>query len=208
MLMFTNPAIPIAITTSIELEAEDAPLLLLGRADDAVLGERGVEVDDVRHHRRAEDPDREQDALRALEAGHEPLRDLPPGRRIGEEHLRRERDHDHADERGDHGLEPAEAARLQREDRERGGARDQRRREERDAEQEVEADRRADELGEVGRHRDHLGLEPEPRRSSCAGSRSRQTSGRFIPVAIPSFALIDWITIPIRFAVRTTQSSR
>ena len=39
-------------------------------------------------------------------------------------------------------------------------------------------------------------------------NRSRQTSGRFIPVAIPSFALIDWITIPIRFAVRMTQSNR
>ena len=38
--------------------------------------------------------------------------------------------------------------------------------------------------------------------------RSRQTSGRFMPVAIPSFALIDWISIAIRFATRTTQSSR
>jgi hypothetical protein len=26
--------------------------------------------------------------------------------------------------------------------------------------------------------------------------RSRQTSGRFMPVATPSFALIDWITPP------------
>ena len=39
-------------------------------------------------------------------------------------------------------------------------------------------------------------------------NRSRQTSGRFIPVAIPSFALIDWISIAIRFATRTTQSRR
>ena len=40
------------------------------------------------------------------------------------------------------------------------------------------------------------------------GKRSRHTSGRFIPVAIPSFALIDWITIAIRFAMRITHSSR
>ena len=40
------------------------------------------------------------------------------------------------------------------------------------------------------------------------GNRSRQTSGRFIPVAIPSFALIDWISIAIRFATSTTQRSR
>ncbi len=39
-------------------------------------------------------------------------------------------------------------------------------------------------------------------------NRSRQTSGRFIPVAIPSFALIDWITIPIRLAMRITHRSR
>ena len=38
--------------------------------------------------------------------------------------------------------------------------------------------------------------------------RSRQTSGRFRPVAMPSLALIDWITIAIRFAASTTQSSR
>ena len=42
------------------------------------------------------------------------------------------------------------------------------------------------------------------RRENC----SRQTSGRFIPVAIPSFALIVWISIAIRFATRTTQRRR
>ena len=40
------------------------------------------------------------------------------------------------------------------------------------------------------------------------GKRSRQTSGRFRPVAIPSFALIDWMSIAIRFAPSTTHSSR
>ena len=39
------------------------------------------------------------------------------------------------------------------------------------------------------------------------GSWSRQTSGRLRPVAMPSLALIDWISIAIRFAARTTQSS-
>ena len=37
---------------------------------------------------------------------------------------------------------------------------------------------------------------------------SRQTSGRFRPVAIPSFADSVWITIAIRFEATTTQSSR
>ena len=37
---------------------------------------------------------------------------------------------------------------------------------------------------------------------------SRQSSGRFFPVAIPSFADWVWISIAIRFAATTTQSSR
>ena len=37
---------------------------------------------------------------------------------------------------------------------------------------------------------------------------SRQSSARFFPVAIPSFADCVWTSIAIRFAARTTQSSR
>ena len=39
------------------------------------------------------------------------------------------------------------------------------------------------------------------------GSRSRHTCGRLRPVAMPSLALIDWMSIAIRFAVSTTHSS-
>ena len=46
------------------------------------------------------------------------------------------------------------------------------------------------------------------RNETRRGNRSRQISGRFLPVAIPSFALIDWMSIAIRFALSTTQSSR
>ena len=44
-------------------------------------------------------------------------------------------------------------------------------------------------------------------RVTALGNRSRQTSGRFLPVAIPSLADIDWMSIAIRFAVRITHSS-
>jgi hypothetical protein len=37
---------------------------------------------------------------------------------------------------------------------------------------------------------------------------SRQSSGRFLPVAIPSFADCVWISIAIRFAASTTHRSR
>ena len=38
-------------------------------------------------------------------------------------------------------------------------------------------------------------------------SRSRQTSGRLRPVAMPSLALSVWTSMAIRFAASTTQSS-
>ena len=39
------------------------------------------------------------------------------------------------------------------------------------------------------------------------GNFCRQTSARFIPVAMPSLALIDWTSIAIRLAARTTHKS-
>ena len=38
--------------------------------------------------------------------------------------------------------------------------------------------------------------------------RSALSSARLSPVAMPSFALIVWISIAIRFETRMTQSSR
>ena len=55
----------------------------------------------------------------------------------------------------------AKPAPLQFEDPERDHAGDQPGDEQRHAEQEVEADRRAEELGDVGRHRHQLGLDPQ-----------------------------------------------
>ena len=83
-----------------------------------------------------------------------------------------------------------------------------RRREEPEAEEQVEADRRAEELGEVGRHRDRLRLHPERERRRRRENRSRQTSGRLRPVAMPSFAESVWISIASRFAATITQTSR
>ena len=67
------------------------------------------------------------------------------------------------------------------EDDEGGDAGEERGREERQAREQVDADRGADELGDVGRHRDQLGLDPEQERDVRRENRSRQTSGRFMP---------------------------
>ena len=115
----------------------------------------------MRHAGGAEDADREQDAVGAVEAGHEEaVADAGP-RRVGLQHLESERDHDDADEGGDHRLEPAEPPRLEGEDPEGRDAGEDGGREEREAGEQVDADRGADELRDVGRHRDHLGLDPE-----------------------------------------------
>ena len=62
---------------------------------------------------------------------------------------------------GDRGLEAAVAARLEPQDREGHDRGDQPADEKRDAEQQVERDRGAHELGQVGGHGDQLGLDPE-----------------------------------------------
>ena len=144
-----------------ELESEDAAARLVVHAHDPPLGERGVEVDHVRHHGRADDPDRQQRGLAVRKAGHEgPVRDSA-ARHGREEHLDREGEHDHADECRDHRLPAAKPPLLESEHRERRDRREQARDEERKVEQDREPERGARELREVGRHRHGLGLEPE-----------------------------------------------
>ena len=75
-------------------------------------------------------------------------------------------DADHADDRGDHRLEQPHAEPLKPEDRERRDAGEDRRGKEAEAEEQLEPDRGAQELREVGRHRDQLGLYPQAARHS------------------------------------------
>jgi hypothetical protein len=150
--------------------------------DDPLLRERRMEVDDVRHHRCAEDPDREEHRLVALEVRNDGvLRDLSE-RRVREPELAEVADSDHEDERGDDRLERTESVALQPEDRERDHARDHRCREEGDVEEEMDPDRGAQELRQIGRHRDHLGLDPEadrrPPREPLAAHFGQVSAGR------------------------------
>ena len=92
--------------------------------------------------------------------GHEAARHRA-GRRAAPAHLEAEREHDHGDEGGDRRLQPAEPPHLHAEDRERGDAGQYPRHPQREAEHELQAERGADELGQVGRHRDRLGLQPQ-----------------------------------------------
>ena len=73
---------------------------------------------------------------------------------------------DHAEHARDHDLEAPVAARLEREQREGDHGGDESGGQQRQPEQQVERDRRPDELRQVGRHRDHLGLDPEADRDA------------------------------------------
>jgi len=71
--------------------------------------------------------------------------------RIGHRNLDAEADRNDAEQRHDEGLDPAEAEVLHPQDQEHVEGRDQDAELERNAEQEVEPDRRADDLGKIGR---------------------------------------------------------
>ena len=146
------------------LEALNALLLRLVSADNAVLGQGRMEVDDVRHDRCAQNPRRDEDRLGALEPRHEDVLDGFRRARLREEDLEGEGDDDHADERCDHRFEPAKPVALKGQDPEGTRAGQQPGGEERHAEQKVEAERGAEDLGQVGGHGDRLRLEPEPER--------------------------------------------
>src|SRR5581483_11341208 len=124
--------------------------------------------DDVRHDRRAEDADGEEDGVAAREARDDRM---PADRREIRVRLEElddvagaDREHDYGDRR----LERPEPEALQPEDPEGRYRRQERRREEADAEEQVHAERGAEELGEVGGDRDRLRLQPERDRRPAA----------------------------------------
>ena len=160
--MLTMPAIPRAIDHVDEREAVDPAPGLRRAADQAPLGERRVQVDHVRHDGRADDAHRQQQRRGARDARHErAVGDLVhAGAR--EHDLDRERRHDHPHQDRDDRLQAAKPRRLQPQDPEGRHGGDQAADEQRQPEDDVDAQRRADELGQIGRHRDELGLDPQP----------------------------------------------
>ena len=140
--------------------------LALGRqrvGDDARLHDGGVQVEIMRHHGRAENAHGEVEHLRVAH-------DLDR-RREAEDHLAHvglrhgdldgEAGGDHQQRAHDEGLDPAKAEVLQikdQEDIERGNEHAEL---ERDAEQQIETDRGADDLGHVGRADGDLRQHPE-----------------------------------------------
>ena len=114
----------------------------------------------MRHHRCTQDADGKQQALAAVEPRHEPRHHIGT-RRICEKHLRAECEHDDPHETRDDCLEAAHAPRLEAENDEGRHRGEHRRGQQRNAEQQIEADGGADELGHIGGHGHQLGHAPQ-----------------------------------------------
>jgi hypothetical protein len=113
----------------------------------------------VRHDGGTEDAGGQQHAVGALEPRHQ-AGHCRSRIGVGREQVRRERQDDHTESHRDGDLEGAESARPQREHGEREGADDEPAGQQWDAEEQVQGDRAADHLGQVGGHGDQLGLHP------------------------------------------------
>ena len=175
----------------------------------ARLHDRRVQVQVVRHHRRAEDADRDVEHVRVaqdLGARDEADRDR---RQVGprQPELDRERPGDQHDQRDDERLDVAEAAVLQEQHDQHVERREADAPDQRQAEQQVERDGRADHFGEIAGGDRDLAEDPQhdrrPAASSCRG-RPARGRGRWRCRAAPASACSR---IAIRLEIMITLSS-
>ena len=148
------------------LEAQHATALGVVAAANTTVGQRGVQIDHVRHHRGPDDADGEKQCARAGEAREQTAQRAVNGRPDAQR-LIQKAEKDDPQQRRDRQLEAAEAAPLQLENRKRNHPRDQAGRQERHTEQQVQPQRGTEKLGDVRRHRDQLGLHPH---APCDGA--------------------------------------
>ena len=125
----------------------------------------------MRHHRRPDDADGKEQGARAAEAREQPAQRFVH-RGADAQRLIQKAEKDDPQHRRDRQLEAAEAAPLQLENRERDHSGDQARRQQRHAEQQVQTQGGAEKLGDVRRHRHHLGLHPHAPRDRAREPRA------------------------------------
>src|SRR3984957_13437738 len=117
--------------------------------DAARKDQRGVQINDVRHHRGAKHGNRQVDR-RGVNFGNESVkRDGTPGR-FADEHLESISDADERDEHHDHSFEPLKAEVLDQQDAHHHHAGENRRGKHRDAEEQIKAESRSQKLGQIG----------------------------------------------------------
>jgi hypothetical protein len=121
----------------------------------------GVHVNRVRHHGGAEHAGGQQHRSHAVEPRHEPAENGTAVRRTDHE-AREEADRDDGEQAHDHAFEgPLPESALQCEQPHRHRADDHAAEEQREVEQQLQGDRAAEHLGQVGGEGDQLRLRPE-----------------------------------------------
>ncbi len=174
------------------LEAQHPAPLGVVPAGHPGLGQRRVQVHHVRHHGGADDAHAQQQAAvaqRRDQAGAGGGRAAPDGKQIVSE-----AEEDQAEQGGDGQLETPVAALLQHQDAERHHGGDQPGGQQWQPEQQVQPDRRADELGQIGGHRDQFRLGPQartvarPRRGAPGTAAGRSRLGRHADLRRPGTA--------------------
>ena len=161
-------------------EAQDLAAIARPLRLDPVLGEAGMDVDRVGHDRRPHDADRQEDRARVAQPGDGRALQHAGPVRAGQEGLDQVADRHHSDQAADDRLDGAEAAALEGQDGVGGDAGDGGADQQGKAEEEVEGDRRAEELGQVGRHRGDLADSPHGERD-----RSREVLPRELGQVLP-----------------------
>jgi hypothetical protein len=147
------------------LEPQHLALLGVVAQRDPALGQGGVQVDDVGHDGGTDNAHRQQRGAGAGQGGHETTGDpRGAGADLGEV-VEETEGHDEQ-QRDDRQLELAMPPLLQGQDPEGNDGGDQPRRQRGHLEQQVQPDRRANELGQVGGDGNDLGLRPQPDRPS------------------------------------------
>ena len=195
------------------VESMVASLIASRRFSDAVaeaprLHHARMQIEIVRHHGGAEDAEREIEHVRIGDdlGRRREAADHRAPIRIGHRDLDREADRDDAEQRHDEGLDPAEAEVLHPQDQEHVERGDQHAELERNAEQEVEPDRGADHLGQIGGADRDLRQHPERPRHRA---RKRVAAGlrQVAAGAMPSRAHSACSRIAIRLESSATVSS-
>jgi hypothetical protein len=135
-----------------------------------------MQIEIMRHHGRSEDAEGEIQHFRVGDDVRRRRKTFDHRRpiRIGKRDLDREAHGDDAEQRHDQRLDPAEAEPLQIEDQEHVQRGDDHADFKRNAEDEIEADGRADHLGDVSRDDGDFGEEPQ---AQCDGFRKRIAAG-------------------------------
>ena len=131
----------------------------------------------MRHHGRAQHRGGQQHRIQAVEPRDQPAGDVRRRRR-GDEQAGQEADRDDQQKSGDHPLErPLAAAVLDGQQGQRHHTGDQPAEQQRQVEQQVERDGAADHLGQVGGHRDGLGLQPVASAGPAGRAAARPVPG-------------------------------